>query len=285
MGAIGSGEKGTNTTVMLCASADGNLIPLMFVFPRVKVNADLLRGAPVGSTEANNKSGWMVIESFIHWLKHFINFSASSKSNKSLLVLDGHSTHDKSIDAINIARENGVYILCLPPHCTHRMQPLDVSCMKPLSSAFAREVQLWHRENPSNILKINHITEIFCKAYTASIGPAVVLSGFSKCGIWPLKPEIFDDCFTSAHQSSVVHDSDPEVSPNAKPVDSPDAKPEASPDSVPATCASTDINELATEPELDKTITVLPQDIIPVPKIVYKNPKKKMSRKRRRKRT
>ena len=49
------------------------------------------------------------------------------------------------------------------------MQPLDVSCMKPLSSAFAREVQLWHRENPSNILKINHIAEIFCKAYTASI--------------------------------------------------------------------------------------------------------------------
>ena len=98
------------------------------------------------------------------------------------------------------------------------------------------------------------------------------MSGFSKCGIWPLKPEIFDDCFTSAHQSSVVHDSDPEVSPNAQPVDSSDAKPEASPDSVPATCASTDINEPATETELDKTITVLPQDIIPVPKIVYKNP-------------
>ena len=114
VGAIGSGEKGTNTTVMLCASADGNLIPPMFVFPRVKVNADLLRGAPVGSTQANNKSGWMVIESFIHWLKHFINFSASSKSNTSLLVLDGHSTHVKSIDAINIARENGVYILCSP---------------------------------------------------------------------------------------------------------------------------------------------------------------------------
>lgn len=277
VGTVGSGEKGTNTTVMLCACADGNLIPPMFVFPRVKDNPDLLRGAPVGSIQVNNKSGWVVQDSFIQWLNHFIKYSTSSISHPCLLILDGHSTHIKSIEAINIARENGVHILCLPPHCTHRMQPLDITCMKPLSSALAREVQLWHRDNPSNILKINHIAEIFCSAYTGSIGPAVVLNGFAKCGIWPLKPDVFDGCFTSAHQTSTNAQDDDQANTT------PDDQATAIADNDPKASADSDDHEIspdtdvvvdkppAADPDIDVSIKVFPEDIIPVPKVVYKD--------------
>jgi len=54
----------------------------------------------------------------------FINCVKTTQANKVLLILDGHCSH-KSIDTIDLARANGVVIICLPPHKTHRMQPLD----------------------------------------------------------------------------------------------------------------------------------------------------------------
>ncbi|VVD01171.1 unnamed protein product [Leptidea sinapis] len=42
------------------------------------------------------------------------------------LVLDGHVTYTKNLEAIELARANGVIMLCLPPHCTHRLQPMLV---------------------------------------------------------------------------------------------------------------------------------------------------------------
>ena len=41
-----------------------------------------------------------------------------------LLVLDGHASH-RPLDVVTYAREHDVALLCLPPHTTHRLQPLD----------------------------------------------------------------------------------------------------------------------------------------------------------------
>lgn len=75
----------------------------------------------------------MTAELFLAWFKKFVAFSKASKDFPVLLILDGHSTHTKNLEVIDYARENGVSLLCLPPHCSHRLQPLDVSFMKPLS--------------------------------------------------------------------------------------------------------------------------------------------------------
>ena len=48
-----------------------------------------------------------------------------------LLLLDGHSTH-YTPEVTRAAAEQGVVMLCLPPHTTHAIQPLDVSFFKSL---------------------------------------------------------------------------------------------------------------------------------------------------------
>ena len=42
-----------------------------------------------------------------------------------LPVLDGHNSYF-TIKVIEAARENNSIIVCLPPHCTHSLQPLDL---------------------------------------------------------------------------------------------------------------------------------------------------------------
>lgn len=43
----------------------------------------------------------------------------------------------------------------------HRMQPLDVSFMKPLSTAYDDAVRQWLRENPGRVVSIYQIAGLF----------------------------------------------------------------------------------------------------------------------------
>ena len=54
-----------------------------------------------------------------------------------LLIMDGHGTH-MSIELIELARSNGVHLLCLPSHTTHILQPLDVGIFKSFKSNFSK---------------------------------------------------------------------------------------------------------------------------------------------------
>ncbi|KAJ8887159.1 hypothetical protein PR048_013374 [Dryococelus australis] len=78
--------------------------------------------APPGSFAVYHESGWITKETFLACFRRLV-----------LLLLDGHSSHAKRLGLTNLARENNVVLLCFPPDTTHRMQPLDVSFMAPLS--------------------------------------------------------------------------------------------------------------------------------------------------------
>jgi hypothetical protein len=49
VGKLTSGEKGRNVTVMFCMNASGQFIPLFIIYPRQKMNARLMIGAPAES--------------------------------------------------------------------------------------------------------------------------------------------------------------------------------------------------------------------------------------------
>ena len=51
-----------------------------------------------------------------------------------LLILDGHSTHTKNLEALVLARDYGIVMLSLPSHTTYRLQSLDRSFFKALNS-------------------------------------------------------------------------------------------------------------------------------------------------------
>lgn len=78
-------------------------------------------------------SGWMTKENFILVMNHFIKYSGAAKENPCLLLLDNHKSH-VNIEAINLAKASGVHLLTLPPHCSHRLQPLDVSVYAPFKA-------------------------------------------------------------------------------------------------------------------------------------------------------
>lgn len=193
VGKLSSAERGTLVTAAVCMSAAGIFMPLMFIFPRKKPNNEFLDHAPPGTTAEFHETGWMQKEIFVAWFKRFVAFTNPTAEKPVLLLLDGHATHTKSLDLVLLAREHHVVIICFPPHCTHRMQPLDVVLMAPLSQFYAQEVDKWLLQHPGRSVSEKQVAELYGKAFMRAALMQTAVNGFRVTGIYPLDPNVFPD--------------------------------------------------------------------------------------------
>ena len=145
IGAITSAERGTLITIVGTISASGNSIPPYFIFPRVKFQRHFLNGAAPGSKGGANPSGWMIEEHFLDFLKHFVEHGRCTHEKPCLLLLDNHD--NICIKELDFAKENGIVIFSFPPHCIHRLQPLDRSIYGPFKKYFNTAADEWHLNN------------------------------------------------------------------------------------------------------------------------------------------
>lgn len=192
VGAITSAERGVHTTVVACMSSGGTYVPPTIIYPRKRFNPVLYDGAPVGTLKLHNESGYMTGDLFVMWMQHFIDHVRPNSETKALLILDGHSSH-KSYEALELAKKNSVVLLCLPPHCTHHLQPLDVAFFGPLHKYYNQAVTQWLRENPGRTVSIYQVSKLFDQAYQKTATMDIALSGFRATGILPLNRNIFPE--------------------------------------------------------------------------------------------
>ena len=192
IGALVSAERGTLVTLACAVSAIGNHIPPFFVFPRVKYHKRFIDTAPAGSGGTANKSGWMQEADFILFLNHFHKHTKSTPENPCLLLLDNHGSH-LSIEGLNFARSNGIVMLSFPPHCSHKLQPLDRTVYGPFKKFFNSACDDWMINNPGRTMTIYDIPQLVSRAYPLAMTPSNISSGFRCTGIYPLNCDIFTD--------------------------------------------------------------------------------------------
>lgn len=154
---------------------------------------ELKIGAPEGSLIEISESGYIDSALFVKWLDFFIKTVHPSKEKKVLLCLDGHTTHSKNLQALELARDHGVILLQLPSHTTHKLQPLDVSFFKPLETFYIQEIQKHLRTYPNLTISLFQVSQIFTPAYRRAATLENAASGFKNTGIWPVNRHIFRD--------------------------------------------------------------------------------------------
>ncbi|XP_018407563.1 PREDICTED: uncharacterized protein LOC108783490 [Cyphomyrmex costatus] len=93
--------------------------------------------------------------------------------------------------AIDIAVSNGVHILSFPPHCSHKLQPLDVSVFGPVKTYYKSQCAAWQKNNANKVLEIRHVAGLVCKTLDLALTPKIIKSGFRATGIFPFNPDIF----------------------------------------------------------------------------------------------
>lgn len=192
VGTVTSWERGKNVTVICAMSASGSFIPPLFIFPRQRHSPQLEKDGPPGATYTCSHNGWTNETIFIKWLRHFINHAKPTAEQPVLLVLDNHNSHC-TLEAWELARANNVLVLSIPPHSSHRLQPLDVTFFGPLKRAYNKECDMFIKSR--NMVKITpyDIAGLFNKAYARVACLDKGISGFKATGIFPMNPAIFSE--------------------------------------------------------------------------------------------
>ncbi|KAB0803149.1 hypothetical protein PPYR_00119 [Photinus pyralis] len=209
-GAKTSAERGKTVTVICCFNAAGTCyVPPMFIFPRTRTTT-LEKNGPPNAKYSCSKSGWSNEQLFYEWLQHFIDIVKPSKDHPVLIILDNHSSHI-SIAIYECCKQNGIVLLTIPPHTSHRLQPLDLTFYGPLKAAFYRQCDnyLLHFER----ITPYDLAELFHKAYSQVATMDKAQSGFKTPGIWPFDSEKFtkEDFLASNHHTPTDEDLDETV--------------------------------------------------------------------------
>ena len=130
---------------------------------------------------------------FLNVMEHFVKHSNASIDNQALLIMDNHESH-LSIDAIEYAKQHGVTLLTIHPHCSHKLQPLDVSVYGLFKSYYSSALNAQLEQKPGVPLTIYDISGLVKIAHEKAMTPTNIIAGFKKTGIFPLDEHIFDKC-------------------------------------------------------------------------------------------
>lgn len=168
-----------------------------------------------GSLGLGNEKGYMTKEIFFHVMEHFIKCTKSSKQNPTLLLLDNVEIHF-STKTLNLAKDNDVVLFTFPPHCTHKLQPLDVGIFGPFKTHYDNAINSYLMSNLASPPTLYCIADFVRKALSKAATSHNIIKSFEITGIFPFNRNIFEE--TDFIMASITEKFDPS---RADPISSP----------------------------------------------------------------
>ena len=106
--------------------------------------------------------------------------------------MDNHKTHITA-QSLEFCEKNGIVLFTFPTHCSHKLQPLDVSVYGPLKRYYNAECGNWMINKPGRKITLYEVSEILGKSYAKAFTLENATAGFQKTGIYPFNDDIFKE--------------------------------------------------------------------------------------------
>ena len=203
---VGGGTGREHTTVHVCCSASGQRLPPFVLYKAKNMYHRWMQGGPAGCVYGASESGWMDGTNFLSWFRKLFLPAVGhlTSTGPVYLFFDGHYSHI-SLELIRTAQKSNVKLFCLPPNCTHILQPLDVGVFGPVKKTWGKVVKQWRLETRGMNVSKEAFPALIAQLWAQSLTPAQCISGFKACGILPLSRDAVtsklgpSSIFQSAH--------------------------------------------------------------------------------------
>lgn len=133
-------------------------------------------------------NGWTTDEISLRWLqKLFIpSMNSCTHGRYQLLVLDGHSSH-LTLQFDQICAQNDLILICMPPHSSHLLQPLDIRCFAVLKRSYRSLIDQKMRCGTNHINKLGFLAA-YPQAHMEVFKPDIIQNSFAAAGLLPFNP-------------------------------------------------------------------------------------------------
>ncbi|EAQ86387.1 hypothetical protein CHGG_07640 [Chaetomium globosum CBS 148.51] len=122
------------------------------------------------------------------WITIIECITAAATTKRRLLVVDGHGSHE-SDEFMWECYANNVHLLFLPPHCSHVLQPLDLTVFSPLKNSHRRYLSDIILQRNGLPLNKQDFIVAYARAREDLMYSKNVRSGWEASGLWPLNVE------------------------------------------------------------------------------------------------
>jgi hypothetical protein len=171
-------------TTIECINASGWSIPPIMILSAKSHQVDWYHNLPPDWVVADSDNGWTTDELRLEWAKHFHEHTeARSTGAYRLLIFDGHSSH-VTPEFDQYCTDNKIITLCMPPHTSHRLQPLDAGCFSPLKTAYGRQVAELARQGVFHVSKVDFLW-IYPQIRLTALSEQNIKAGFQATGLNP----------------------------------------------------------------------------------------------------
>ena len=176
-------------TAIVCINAAGWTLPPQIIFAAVNHQSLWYQNLPEDYVLSVSKNGWTTNELGIEWLQKIFEPNTASRTigEYRLLILDGHGSH-ATTEFDRFCMEKKIIPLYMPPHSSHLLQPLDVSCFSPLKHFYKQKVEELVQKRVNSIKKEDFLY-IYPAAYQKALSSLNIKSGFAATGLIPFSPE------------------------------------------------------------------------------------------------
>jgi hypothetical protein len=199
---IGSSEQNPNTvpikttntrtwtSIVECISAVGVALDPLIIFKAKSIQDQWFKReflAQHPSWEVTfSENGWTSNDIAVEWLeKVFLpQTQTGNPDDARLLIVDGHGSHT-SDKFMTICYLNNVYLLFLPAHTSHVLQPLDLGCFSSLKAAYRRQIGEFNTLTDETKIGKAKFLEFYSKARQIGLNKTNIQSGWRATGLYP----------------------------------------------------------------------------------------------------
>jgi hypothetical protein len=159
---------------------------------------------------STSNKGWTDDYLCLQWFEKV--FLPSAKKHRSpdhpdspiFLIVDGHGSHVTS-ELIDLAVRHGVEIFRLPPHTTHRLQPLDVGVFGPLQRQWQKRCALKVISTRQGMARQDVVREYMAARQESFIDkPDTIIRAFNTCGIRPTRNPFTAEDYAPSTSTSIL---------------------------------------------------------------------------------
>ena len=175
-------------TAIECINSSGWALPPCVIFKGKVFIESWFDGLPDDWRFEVSRKGWTSDEIGLRWLEKLFIPSTSSrtKGKYRLLILDGHGSH-LTAEFDQICEKNDIIAICMPPHSSHLLQPLDIGYFAVLKRAYARLIELKMRARINYIDKLDFL-EAYPTARIEAFKSETIKNSFAAAGLMPYNP-------------------------------------------------------------------------------------------------